>query len=714
MKLSIRLATLVLAVLLCIGTLAACGMNTGSNAGTTAADTTAGDTVDGETTVPDTAESDTTESDTTGDEFPEEILREVITIEKALELCGEPGNLTTERYYLMGTVVSIDNAAYGAMTIRDETGTISVYGTYSEDGSIGYAEMEDKPYKGDIVLLYCTLQNYNGTKEVKNARLIAFQHVEVEVDEKAYTEMSIAEAREADVGTKAKVDGVIARITYANGQIPMGVFLVDDTQSIYVYDGDLAARVKIGDTVTILGSKAYWVLDTEQNNAEKFGYKGCCQLEDVTLVKQEDTKADFNKSWIPTSTVKEILETPVTENITTTIYKVNALVSKQEGKGFTNYYFYDLDGKTGAYTYTQCNGSDFAWLDEFDGKICTVYLSALNAKSTSSDCFFRFVPVSVLDEGFTFNTDETPAHAVTYYGLPQFNATYTGDPAAEMITSVSSELLGFENATLSYASSNESVIKFTEENGKVIFHCAGTGTATVTVTGSYNGKTASETVEIKVTVNASYDTVSVSDAQKAEVGEIVTVKGIIGPSLVNRAGFYFFDGTGMIAVVVKDEAIFDEIEIGHEIVLTGKRDLFRKDGKTHAGQLCITNAEVLANYYGSHDYPTDGFITDKTLADVYNLNVNDQHSTEVYVVKATVILEETAYYSNIKLTDGTNNLTLYSSGSGQYAFLKDYVGQEVTVELAPCNWNDKSYYAGCVLAVYTEDGKIVNSLNFNH
>ncbi len=714
MKLCTRIVTLALAALLAVATLVACGPEAGNTADTTAGETTAAE--NGETTTPDTTESDTTESDTTGDEFPEEIVRDVITIEKALELCGEPGNLTTERYYLMGTVVSIDNAAYGAMTIQDETGTISVYGTYSEDGSIGYAEMEDKPYKGDTVLLHCTLQNYNGTKEVKNARLIAFRHEDTKVDESAYTEMSIAEAREAEAGQKIKVaDGKVARITYANGMIPMGVFLVDDTQSIYVYDGDLAARVEIGDVVTILGSKAYWVLDTEKNNAEKFGYKGCCQLEDVVLLKHTpQAELDIDLSWIPTSTVKEILETPVTENITTTIYKVNALVSKQEGKGFTNYYFYDLDGKTGAYTYTQCNGSDFAWLDEFDGKICTVYLSALNAKSTSSDCYFRFVPVSVQNEGFKFNTDDAPAHAVTYYGLPQFNATYTGDPAAEMVTSVSSELLGFENATLSYASSDEKIIKFTEQGGKVIFNCVGTGTAKVTVTGTYNGKTASEAVEITVTVNESYDTISVSDAHQAEVGEVVTLKGIVGPSLVNRSGFYFFDSTGMIAVVVKDAAIFDEIEVGHEIVLTGMRDLFREEGKTHAGQICITQGEVLANYYGEHDYPTDGFITDKTLADVYALDVNKQYSTDVFVVKATVLLEETAYYSNIKLTDGQNKLTLYSSGAGQYAFLKDFVGKEVTVELAPCNWNDKGYYAGCVLAVYTEDGKIVNELNFNH
>ncbi len=716
MKIVKHLLPVLLCALLCLGTMVACTGETDPAGTDTTTDTVTEDGTTPETDPATEGESDgETDASTEGEtEGETDAQYNVITIAEALELCGEPGNLTEERYYIRGTIVSVSNPQYGAMTIQDETGSIAVYGTYSADGSIGYADMEEKPYKGDIVLLHCTLQNYNGTKEVKNARLISFEHVEVEVDEKDYTDMSVADAREAEVGQKIKVDGVVARITYANGPKPMGVYLVDGTQSIYIYDGDLAGRVKIGDTITVLGTKAYWILDTEQNNADKFGYKGCCQLEDVTVLSVEDTQADFDKSWIPASTVKDILDTPVTENITATIYKVNALVSKQDGQGFVNYYFYDLDGKTGAYTYTQCNGSDFAWLDEFDGKICTVYLSPLNAKSTSSDCYFRFIPVAVVDEGFTFDKADAPAHAVDYYGIPQFNTTYTGDPAAEMVTSVSSTLLGFEGATLSYASSDEAVIKFESADGKVIFHCVGTGKATVTVTGKLGNATYSDKVEIEVTVNDSYDTLTVQGAIQSEVGETVVIKGIVGPSVVNKSGFYLFDETGMIAVIVKNADTFNEIEIGHEIVITGVRDCYKDEGKTHAGQTCLTQVEVLANYYGNHEYPTENFITDKTLADIYNLNNNEDHTTEVYVVKATVNFVETNYYTTLNLTDGDTKLNLYCSSGSQYSFLKQFAGQEVTLEIAPCNWNNKSYYVGCVLAVYTEDGKVLNTLNFNN
>lgn len=685
--------------------LASC--NTSGNEGST---TEAPQTSSPETTAPETNAPATT---------PDEKIAqwkkdyEVITVEKALELCGEPGNLTTERYYIIATVASVDNAQYGQMTITDETGSIMVYGTYSADGEIGYAALEAKPYKGDVVLLHCTLQNYNGTKEVKNARLIDFVHVEVEVDTSKYTDMTVAAARDAAVATLVKVDGVVAKITYAFGQKPSGYYLVDETGSIYVYDADSAQRVKEGNTVTVLGSKTYWILEDEKAAADKFGYKGCCQLEDVTLVSNDEKTTEFNKSWIKESTVKAILDTPVSENITTNIYKVNALVKKTPGTGFTNYYFYDLDGKTGSYVYTQCNGSDFAWLDAFDGKICTVYLSVINAKSTSSSCFYRLFPVAVKDEGFKFDLANTAEHIVKYYGVGQFMSEYTGNPKTELVSTVSSDLLGFKDAKLTYTSSDESIVYFTTEGGKTVFNCGKNGKATVTVKGEYNGKAYTETVEITVSAAEAYSYISVTDAIKKPVGEIVVIKGIVGPSLVNKDGFYLIDENGIIAVTMPTDVIAT-LQIGNEIILEGKRDQFTKGGTDYFGQTCVTDCKVLTNYYGNHEYETKFFVTDKTLTDFYNLDPKVDYTTTVFVLKATIAVEETAHYTNINLISGETKVGLYCSSAKQYNWLKEYAGKEVTLELAACNWNSKTYYRGCVLAVRTADGKVLNTLNFNN
>ena len=722
-----KFLALALVALMMLSVLAAC--NDGTEETTTDAGTNAPTEDTTEQPTEDTTDADTedntdgstaADTDAPGEDSseetsaPDEPAITTITIAQALELCGAEGNITTERYYIRATVVSITNAAYGAMIIADETGEIPVYGTYSADGEINYSAMEDKPYRGDEVLLHCILQNYNGTKEVKNARLIEFTHVEADIDLNEYTDLSAADAREADKGTKIKLDGVVARITFANGYKPNGFFLVDDTAAIYVFDNNIAQRVSEGDKITIAGEKDYWILDTEQSNAATFGYKGSCQIANATLIDQDSSQDyAYDKSWITETCIKDLLETPVTENITTNIYKVTALVQKKPGNGFTNYYFYDLDGKTGNYTYTQCNGGDFEWLDAFDGKICTVYISPLNCKSTNSDCFFRLVPIEVIDEGFTFDTANTPAHVLKYYAMDQFGTEYAADPALELVTSVSSELLGFTGATVSYASSDDKVLSFVTADGKTVMHCKNPGTVTVTVTATYGELTATDTVEITVNVTPSIDADNVKTAIDASVGETVTIKGIVGPSLVNKTGFYLIDETGVIAVQTTAD-VMATLQIGNEVVVQGTRDVKTKGGTTYFGQSNIYDATVLINYYGNHEYSTKTFVTDKTLAEVVALDLLVDYTTTVFVFKATVVLEETAYYSNIFLSDGNGTkLLLYSSSAKQYSWLNAYEGQEITVEVAPCNWNDKKdCYRGCVLAVVTEDGKICNELNF--
>ena len=635
-----------------------------------------------------------------------------LTIAEMLALPLSSNQVTEGRYYVEATVESVTNAAYGAMYITDKTGTISVYNSKNADGTVDYAAMTDKPVKGDTVKLYCTVQNFNGTFEIKSAYIVEFKHNTI--DESAYTAMSIADARKAAEGAKIKVEGVVAKITYATGMIPSGVILVDATGSIYVYDGDLAASVSEGNKITVAAEKTWWILETEQANAQKFGYKGCNQLANAWILANDKAKNDFDKTWITTTTVKDILDTPVTEDISTVIYKVTALIKEVPGSGFTNYYINDLDGTTGTYSYSQCNGGDFEWLRAFDGKICTVYVMALNAKSTASDCFWRFLPIAVFDEGFDKTSVNPAEFAVKYHGVPQFTATtFTGDPAIELLATVSSDLLGFSGVKLSYTSDNTAVLSISEENGKLVLHCLATGTANVTVTAEYNGKTYSDTVKFTVNASENIESITVKEAIDAALDSKVTVKGIVGPSLVNQSGFYLIDNTGIIAVLC-DKAVFDGIEIGNEVVIEGTRFHKTNGGDTYFGQSAINGGKVVANFYGTHDYCTDFFVTDKTVADFYALDAKVDYSTTVFVLKATVEFTGGGYSTNVNLVSGSDKISLYCSGAGQYSFLQQFAGQEVTLEVAACNWNSKTYWRGCVLAVRTADGKVVNELNFNN
>ena len=648
-----------------------------------------------------------TESDT--DPVPPAPEVKVITIAEALELCGEEaGYITEERYEIHATIKTVTNAQYGGMIIYDATGEISVYGTYSADGSIAYGSFDEKPYKGDDVVLHCILQNYNGTKEIQNARLISFTSNQGNFDVSEYKDATIADARAAATGEKVKVSGTVAAITYANGMKPSGFILVNGADSIYVYNDDAAAMVSVGNNVTVAGSKTYWILADEQNYAASYGYKGCNQLEDATIVSNDKGNNDWVSTSIPTATVKELMDKPVSEDFTSQVYKATALVTKAPGNGFINYYINDLDGVTGSYVYTQCNGGDFEWLDAFDGKICTVYFTVINAKSTKSGCVYRLLPVKVVDESFTFNTDNTPQFAVTYHGLTQFDTSYSGNPELELVTSVSSELLGFQNATLSYASSDEKIIKIEEVGGKTVMSCLASGSATITVTATYNGMTYSD--EITVTVNIPTEevpSISVSEAIASDNGTTVTVKGIVGPSLINQTGFYLIDDSGVIAVLT-DTTTLGTLAIGNEVIIQGTRKL----SKDTDGQICLGSSTLVQNNYGTHDYSTAAFITGKTVSFITALNGDVSHTTEVYVVTGTIRQEETAYSLNTYIGDGTNEFFLYSGNKNHYAWLTPYVGQELTIEIAVCDWNNKGN-KGCVLSITLADGtKIINTFNF--
>ena len=638
-----------------------------------------------------------------------------ITIAEALELAAEAGTEgTAERYYVYGVIEEVENSTYGSMTIKDETGSIYVYGVYGKDETTRYDALDEKPVAGDEVVLYGKLKTYGETQEMDRGYLQAYTHVEVEIDDSDYAPKTVLEARKAEVGEKVKLTGVVARITYAYGMVPNGFYIVDNTNSIYVYGKDAAASVKIGNTVTVIGEKTYYILENEISAAEKHGYQGCCQIQNAIVLENDKKVSDFDKSWVQETTIKDIMETGLENNITTTIYKVNSLVKKVPGSGFVNYYFDDLDGVTGSYTYTSCSGSDFAWLDEFDGKVCTVYLSVINAKATAGGCVYRFVPILVTDENYKFDLKDAADFAIKYYVADQFLSTYEADPELEVLTTVENDLIGLTGVKVEYSSSNEKVAYFEEVEGKLYFHAGEAGKAVITVTATYEEYKSSKEIEITVDAPVEYETITVKEAINTPDDTEVIVRGVVLSSLVNQNGFYLIDETGVIAVTGLKEDIA-LLSVGDEVIVKGTKDHKVKEGYTGAGQINIYNSTILVNYYGNHDYSNSTFITGKTVEEFHELDCNEDHSTEIYVLKAIVIFEDKGYYTNCKLTslDGSVSITLYSSSAKQYSFLEPFSGKEVEVELAACNWNSKTYYAGCVVSVTYDGQKVMNTLNFN-
>lgn len=650
------------------------------------------------------------------------------TIAKALEIAKGATEATKERYYILGTIKTITDYTYGSMTIEDATGSIFVYGAYSADGVKRYGELEKKPVVGDKVILYANLANYNGTLEIKSGWIVEMEHIEHEVSIEDYVAMDIAQARKAKKGDKVKVIGRVARFTYASGRKKNGFYLIDSASSIYVFDSALASQVEEGNEICLAAEKDYWILEKEQSYAKKYNYEGACQLTKSILVSNKKVTDALDYSFAKETTIKEFVNVPVTNNISSEIFKVNSYIKRQqkEGQNFVNYYFYDIDGKTGSYAYTQCNGSDFSWLDKFDGKICTVYLSAINAKSTASGCFWRFVPLSVKDENYQFDTANVGQFVYDYHIDGSFDAVYAGDPIKSMPKSVSSTLLGFENATITYASSNTEVAFFEEKENEFVFHTKDDGEAKITVEIHYQDNPVyKKEVSVKMNAAAVKNAKTVKEAINATKEEIVTVKGIAGPSVVNQnSSFYLIDESGIIPVTLS-QADMNQIEMGNEIVVTGKRDVKgggdlvvdKATGKTInvAGENYISNASLTFNLYGKTNYSKASFIKDKTLADLDTLSQDSTKdlSSQAYTVSAT-----------FKKVEGTNNrgtwhiqmngadLELYASNVSQYDWLTPYVGKTVSVDLALCNWNKKSFYKAAIFSVTDGNETVYNTYSY--
>lgn len=633
-------------------------------------------------------------------------------IAEAVEKCA--ANDAETRYYVKGKIKEISNALYGQMILEDETGTLEVYGSYSADGEKRYSELLDKPQAGDTVLMYATLVTFKNKPEIKSGWIISFEKGKNEFDSSKYEEVSVNDARLKADDSLVKVSGTVAKITYASGMKPNGIYLVDNTNSIYVYDanGSITSEVNVGNNITLYGKKTHYILEKEQAAAAKYGYKGCNQLVDCVLGDNDKKVNEVNYSWASSSTVKNIINTPVSEDISTTIYKVNALIKKAPGDGFINYYIDDLDEKTGSYVYTQANGSDLSYLEPFDGKICTVYLSAMNAKSLASGCNWRFIPVAVKDENYQFDLSQTGDFVMEYHALPQFKNTYEGDPETELLTSVSSKLLGFENATISYASVDENIINFKNETDKLVMHANKYGKTKITITVSYNGSNVKKELEIEYKEPVKYNALTISEVYSQALNTEVIVKGIVGAGVVNKDGaFYLIDETGMIAIKSTKD-VTSMLSLGNEVIIKGKfTDFVSSRDKEYHSQYHIANAELLVNNGGNNVYSNATFIS-STVKNVSELCSNkDINGTKnVYVISAVARYDQQKNYSNMYLDDGENSIRLYSSSGKQYEWILDYTGN-VKYEVTLNAWNGK--YAVSLIAIILEDGtRVCNPYNF--
>lgn len=645
------------------------------------------------------------------------------SIKDAITQCSKDDG---KEYYIKGTVKAISSYQYGAMTLVGEDGSeLYIYGVHgANDEFFDALDSSQRPSVGDVLILRGILTSYNGTLQgganQKQMKIVSFSAGEKTFDEKNYTQMSIKEAREAKDGKLIKVTGVVAKITVDSGSSNSGLIITDGESSIYLYGANIAVDAKVGNEITVYGEKDYWINESEQSYASKFGYEGCCQLSNCYLGNLDKTVKEVDLSWCEEKTIKELMNIDCSENITTTIYKVTALVDYRKETGFNNAYIYDLNATyesasgnfvgIGSYIYSQNNGKSIDWLAPYDGQICTMYISVMNAKSSAAGCGWRFMDISVEKADVTFDLNDTAKHVMEYYAKDQFESVYYGDPEKELVTSVSSDLLKFEGATVSYESSNTDA--FYIENGKL--HTKNAGKANITITVKYGTQTETKTIEVEYVSLGDINAISVGQLFEKEVGSEQTIRGIVSGGLVNKVGFYLISDDGVIAVLCEN-SIMNQISIGNEIIIKGilktanhGSEEFHKDDAVYS----FDASELVVNLGGQKTPSTKSYV-ECTLAEALAQAKDKNCTNKIYQVKATSKKEGNAYYTNLIIEKDGSSLLIYAgNGQSQHAWLFDYVGQEITYEISFVDWNGKGFKGAVVSIVLADGTRIYNPNSF--
>lgn len=598
-------------------------------------------------------------------------------------------------YSVRGQIKSFQSYYYGQLTLTDGTNDLPVYGCYmlAADGStIYFDDLEYIPVVGDTITLKGVLKTYKGEAEMDKSVITKIEQGEhAPVDTTGYTEMSIKDARSAAVGTKVKITGVVAKRTHTQKMNYNGFLIVDETGSTFVYGGATAVQVKEGNEVTVIGEVDHYIASNEVSAAEKLGYEGAIQVSNVSLVSNDKENHEFSKEGIEETTVKKILDVDVKEeNITGNIYHVSAIINKSETEAALNYYIDDLDNKTGSYVYTSNNNSDFSYLEEYVGKLVDLYVSPINCKSTSTGAIYRFVPVAItaLDD-YQFDMKLAPKFVMDYIAKPQFATTYAGDPNLEVITSYSSDIIHMDEVKVSYSSSNTDLAYFEEKDGKTYFHvnAVSDATAQILIKTEYSDVSLTESINVSY-INALGGAVTVKEGIDSKLSTEVKVHGVVAAKTIAKIGVYVIDETGAIACLLKDNDELAKLNNGDEVVITGTRNVF----KDH--QIILDGCTVSGVVSTGNDYSTASF-TEKTITELVSGYTDSDtakvYKTSAYIFKTSGNYPQICFYESEAASTNEDSvyLTIYSSYSTQYAFLEEFVGKQVTMEVAMVNWNNK-------------------------
>ena len=222
---------------------------------------------------------------------------------------------------------------------------------------------------------------------------------EIEIVKKSeYETISIAEARTKNDDEEVTLEAVVACVTYKSNMVKQGLFLADETGSMFAYFGtsllESIENIENGHKIVIKGKIAHYIKNAD--NAKNEGYAGDFQLSDGVILNHDTNVYDIPEGSYVETTIKEIADTKPSTNLSGNMYKVKAKVVKNTGYA-TSYSLYDVEDNSASLPlYSQVSANDFKWLEEYASQEVTIIVGVQNLNLKPSGSFWRGCPIKVI------------------------------------------------------------------------------------------------------------------------------------------------------------------------------------------------------------------------------------------------------------------------------------------------------------------------------
>ena len=402
--------------------------------------------------------------------------------------------------------------------------------------------------------------------------------------------------------------------------------------------------------------------------------------------------ASINSDW----DINDIQNNELTNDITGNAYELQGKVIVSEQPGYTNYYLQSLDLSTTLPFYTQSNGKDYKWLDEYSDQYVDMYVVVMNGKPSRNE--WRALPVKVLS--LYIPTADDYCH----YGNLRMIDTYFADRYTEDITiSIPKEDPQVSGLTYSFgASGNGSdvsisttdtdfVVKITIPSEETSFE--------LIVTSNYEETTLTDSYTITLAPKPALSTMALSEIRKQADGTEVTAEGIVTrityKSGNKRLGFIIQDATGSMIIYNNSDTManLDNIEEGNKVVVKGTFGHYIKDDDAekaaalnYKGDTQISDVEILNNDNKINDMFDSSIIKDKSVSDIVSIEPSTDPVGNIYQCAAVIEKTSTAYYTAYRISDpddSSKSLSLYSQMQGsEFEFLDENDSEEVILNFA--------------------------------